>query len=586
MNVNRKRKKLAWSIISPWLIVGAIVTLAPVFLIMTVENINQQKEQTTRLLVEKGAALIHSFEAGARAGIGLPRGGFHLQKLLMEIAKQSDIDYIIITDTFGTILADSDPLRIGTIYGRDLDLPKIAEAQKPVWRQAANSEGADTFEVYRRFAPTGNPVPGFPDPRLMDQTTGSISVSRGLIIFIGLNMGPITAAHEQDLRSTILMALLFLIIGCAGIILLLLAQGYRTVRTSLSRIRAFSDSLVDNMPIGLVATDDGGKLIAFNQTAEKILSQTAGEVIGRPAEDVLPSSCRELLKTLAVEQRIIEREFNCATAEGRMVPLDVIATMLYAEDSAFVGHVVLFRDMTEIRRLEEEIARGRRLASLGNLAAGIAHEIRNPLSTIKGFATCFLERFRNNPEDRETAEVMIREVDRLNRVITQLLDFARPFEMNRVLTSLQAVARHALKMVEDEARRKGVILNTDFTTEVDDIPLDADRMTQVFLNLFLNALLAMENGGVLGISTALQDERFIRITVTDTGVGIPEENLHRVFDPYFTTRPSGTGLGLAIVHKIIESHGGEIRLESDLGKGTTVIMLMPKNIQEEGASLS
>jgi len=121
-------------------------------------------------------------------------------------------------------------------------------------------------------------------------------------------------------------------------------------------------------------------------------------------------------------------------AEGRTIPLEVIATTLREEDDAFVGHVILFRDMTEIRRLEEEVARSRRLASLGSLAAGVAHEIRNPLSSIKGFATWFRERYRDNPEDRETAEVMIREVDRLNRVITQLLEFARPLTMDRVPT--------------------------------------------------------------------------------------------------------------------------------------------------------
>jgi two-component system sensor histidine kinase HydH len=231
--------------------------------------------------------------------------------------------------------------------------------------------------------------------------------------------------------------------------------------------------------------------------------------------------------------------------------------------------------MTEIRRLEEEVARSRRLASLGSLAAGIAHEIRNPLSSIKGFATWFRERYRDNPEDRETAEVMIREVDRLNRVITQLLEFARPLTMHRIPTSLQAVIRHALKMVEGEAQAKRIAVETDLSAEVGEIPLDADRMTQVLLNLFQNAIGAMEGGGVLRISLDRRDENGVRIIVADTGVGIPKEELPRVFDPYFTTRPSGTGLGLAIVHKIVEAHDGEVRLESEPGGGTTATLLLP-----------
>ncbi|MEK7243520.1 MAG: ATP-binding protein, partial [Thermodesulfobacteriota bacterium] len=285
-------------------------------------------------------------------------------------------------------------------------------------------------------------------------------------------------------------------------------------------------------------------------------------------------SCRELFRTLALERRLIERAFDCAVEEGRTIPLQIIATTLCEENGAFVGHVLLFRDMTEIRRLEEEVARSRRLASLGSLAAGVAHEIRNPLSSIKGFATWFRERYRDNPEDRETAEVMIREVDRLNRVITQLLEFARPLTMHRVPTPLQAVIRHALKMVEGEAQAKRIVVETDLSVEVGEIPLDADRMTQVLLNLFQNAIGAMEGGGVLRISLDRRDEKGVRITVADTGIGIPKEELPRVFDPYFTTRPSGTGLGLAIVHKIVEAHGGEVRLESEPGRGTTATVLL------------
>ncbi|MCX5818520.1 MAG: ATP-binding protein [Deltaproteobacteria bacterium] len=607
MKGKRYGRKRFWAVIPPWLIIGAVVILVPVFIFMTLENINRQKEQTTRLLVEKGAALIRSFEAGARTGIGLSWGGFQLQKLLMETAEQPDIDYLIVTDTRGTILADSDPLRIGAIYGQDLDLAKIAGSEKPAWRQVPNSEGADTFEVYRRFAPTRGHFPGFPDPfparsPLEAPPSGfpappspgssgppppgrpaaSESGSPGLVIFVGLDMGPIAAAHEEDTRHTIWMAILFLLIGCAGIISLLLAQGYRTARSSLSRIKAFSDSLVENMPIGLIATDAGGRLNAFNQTAEAIFKRTAGEVLGKPAEEILPGSCRELFRTLAEERRLIEREIDCTVEEGRTIPLSVIATTLREEDGAFVGHVILFRDMTEIRRLEEEVARSRRLASLGSLAAGVAHEIRNPLSSIKGFATWFRERYRDNPEDRETAEVMIREVDRLNRVITQLLEFARPLTMERVPASLPAVIRHGLKMVEGEAHRKGVSLKTDLSPEIGEIPLDADRMTQVLLNLFLNAIGAMDAGGILDVSLMLRDERTVRITVADTGIGIPKEDLPRVFDPYFTTRSSGTGLGLAIVHKIVEAHGGEVRLESEPGHGTMATILLPVKTETKG----
>lgn len=572
----KEGKRRLWAMIPPWMIIGAVIILVPLFIFMTLENISRQEEQTTRLLVEKGAALIRSFEAGARTGIGLRWGGFQLQKLLMETAREQDIDYLIVTDVQGTILADSDPSRLGMGYGLDLDLAKIAGTETLVWRRVPNTEGADTFEIYRRFAPTGGPLPGFPDPMLRAPGSKETEIP-GFVIFVGLDMGPILAAHKEDQRRTIWMAVIFLLIGFAGIVSLLLAQGYRTARSSLSRIKAFSDNLVENMPIGLAAFDGSGALTAFNQTAESILGLRAAEVLGKQAGEILPGNCREIFLGVTAERRMIEREIDCTVAEGRTLQLEVIATTLEEVDGVFLGYVVLFRDMTEVRRLQQEVTRNRRLASLGSIAAGVAHEIRNPLSSLKGFATYFRERFRENPTDRETAEVMISEVDRLNRVINQLLEFARPLTMTLVPSSLQSLIRHVLKTVEGQARDRGVAIETDLPPEIGDIPIDADRISQVLMNLALNAIAAMETGGTLRVALARQDNRSIRISITDTGAGIRKEDLPRVFDPYFTTKPAGTGLGLPIVEKIVEAHGGKVLLASEPGEGTTATVILPSH---------
>ena len=571
---DKARRRRRWAIIPPWLIIGAVVVLVPIFLVMTLQNIGRQKEQTTRLLLEKGAALIRSFEAGARTGMGMRWEGFQLQKLLMETAREQDIDYLIVTDEEGTILADSDPARLGMGYGLDLDLPEIARTETLAWRRVPNDEGADTFEIYRRFAPTSGPAPGFHG--LRDSPSGPPDATLpGLLIFVGLDMGPIQAAHEEDERRTIWMAVVFLLLGFAGVVSLLLAQGYLAARSSLSRIKAFSDGLVEHMPIGLVAVDDTGRLTVFNQTAETIFGRTAGEVLGKRAGEVLPESCGKILREMAGERRRIEREIDCPVPGGRTLPLEVIATPLAEEDGGPLGHVLLFRDLTEVRRLTQEIARSRRMASLGSLAAGVAHEIRNPLSSIKGFAAYFRERHGDIPAEREAAEVMIKEVDRLNRVISQLLEFARPLAMKLQPTSPKALLRHTLHTVEGQAREKGIAIETEFPPEMGEIPLDADRFSQVLLNLYLNALAAMEGSGTLRVALAPRDDRTIRITVTDTGAGIKKEDLPRVFDPYFTTKPTGTGLGLPIVQKIVEAHGGEIQLVSEPGKGTTVTIVLP-----------
>ena len=569
-----------WVGISPWIIIGAVVILVPIFIFMTQQSLNRQRAYTTKLLVEKSAALIRSFEAGARTGIGLKWGHFQLQKLLMETAQQPDIDYLIVTDTHGTILADSDPSLIGENYGTDLDLRSVSRSKQLQWRQVPNTEGADTFEIYRQFTSARENIQEDqgrirPDAPLPSQKEERDTLSAGLVIFVGLDMGPIEVARAEDTRNTILIAVIFLLIGISGIISLLLAQGYRSARSSLSRVQAFSDNLVENMPMGLVAMDRESRIIAFNQTAEFVLRKTAGEVIGQMAKDVLPEACRDLLRTLEVEKQIIAKEIDCSLTDGRTIPLEVIATVLEEEDGAR-GVVVLFRDITEIKQLKKEIAQSQRLASLGSLAAGVAHEIRNPLSSIKGFATYFKERYRDNPDDSQTADIMVQEVDRLNRVIGQLLDYARPMTMNRRETAIQTVIQHALRMIESQAREKGVVIQIELQADVAAVMIDPDRIKQVFLNLYLNAIGAMEGGGILSVALFSMTDRRIRIEVRDTGVGIDPKDLDRIFDPYFTTKSSGTGLGLAIVQKIIEAYRGEIQVASTPGLGTTVSVILPE----------
>ncbi|MBA4396200.1 MAG: histidine kinase [Syntrophus sp. (in: bacteria)] len=573
--------------VSPWIIIGAVLVLAPIFLLMTWQSLDRQQAYTTRLLVDRGDALIRSFEAGARTGLGLKWGSFQLQKLLMETAQQPGIDHLVVTDEKGVILADSDPSQLGETYGTDLDLTRISTSDQLQWRRTPNPEGADTFEIYRQFRPAGKDDREFQDrirpdvSRMPSEEGGDSNLTRRMVIFVGLDMGPIEAARKADYRHAVMMAAIFLLIGLSGVISLLLAQGYSSARASLSRVRAFSDSLVKNMPMGLIAIDETGRIVAFNQTAESILQQAADDVIGRLADEILPETCRHLITSLGKEKRIIAGEIDCPFADGRLVPLEVIATV-FKDGGEAAGIVFLFRDITDVRRLKKEITRNQHLTALGSLAAGVAHEIRNPLSSIKGFATYFRDRYRDNPEDEKTAGIMIREVDRLNRVISQLLDYARPMTMQRQEVFIQDVIRHALRMIEAQAGEKGITLQADLPADIPAAGIDADRMQQVFLNLFLNAMGAMESGGVLSVVlTGLPDGR-LRIEVRDTGAGIAPHDLGRIFDPYFTTKPSGTGLGLAIVQKIIDAHNAVIHVASTPGQGTAVTILLPVINQEQG----
>jgi two-component system sensor histidine kinase HydH len=597
-------EKHFWVTIPPWLIIGALLILIPIFVFWTIQSLHKQKEDTIRLLVEKGAALIRSFEAGTRTGMmgmmGMRGAGFRLQNLLTETAQEPDIVYLMVVDEEGTILAHSDQGKVGGTYGKELDLKRISSLEKVEWRQVPNPSGADTFEVYRRFAPTqvrgGRPQErGMPGPWQRDMPdaphgrgmrgpgqrdfTGPerLTPETGSIIFVGLDMATVEAARQEDTQRTVIMALVLFLIGCAGIVSLFLAQAYRSTRTSLSRIKAFSDQVVEKMPVGLLTVNNQGTITSFNQAAESILHLNSEDARGRLSR-ILPRQLWELTSRLSGPRKSIQQEIDCSLPDGRVIPMDISISSFEDDTGAIWGQIVLFRDLTEVRGLQREIETNRRLASIGMLAAGVAHEIRNPLSSIKGFATYFKERYRNHPEDQKTAEIMIQEVDRLNRVITQLLEFARPLAIQKKRTPLQILINHSLQMIETQAQEKNIEIEKSFASEPLEAVVDPDRMSQVLLNLYLNAMQSMEGkGGLLTVSLSREKgpPPSVKISVKDTGTGIAKEDLEHVFDPYFTTKQSGTGLGLAIVHKIIESHQGEIRVESEPGHGTTVSFYLP-----------
>jgi two-component system sensor histidine kinase HydH len=561
-----------WAGIPPWIFIGAVVVL----------NINRQNESSLRLLLEKGAALIRSFEAGTRTGMGMHWSAVQLQKLLTETAQQSDILYLLVADANGTILAHGDPSHIGKSHGRGLNLIQIARSKKAQWRLLAKPDGKKIFEVFRRFSPAEGPL-GMRRGRMMMQMWFGLDANErmnilqtDLIIFVGLDMASVEEAKSSDIKHTVIMGVILLLIGFAGIILLFLAQNYRAARTSLSRIKAFSDNLVQHMPIGLVAVDDHYNITSVNQVAKSILNITNKEVIGENAEQILPGELWQMLESLDDEKRIIEKEIDCNVSKGEVIPLEVGATLLNDENGTFLGYVLLLKDLSEVRSLRKEIARSQRLASVGRLAAGVSHEIRNPLSSIKGFATYFKERYHDVPENQQISDLMIQEVDRLNRVVGQLHEFARPITISKKPIQLKTFIENSIKLVERQAFENNIEVISSLSQEVEDAYIDPDRINQVLLNLYLNAIESMGNGGNLTVTLAKNIEKNgIKIQVTDTGAGIGKDDMAHIFDPYFTTKPSGTGLGLAIGHNIMEAHKGEINVESQLGQGTTITLMLP-----------
>ena len=244
-----------------------------------------------------------------------------------------------------------------------------------------------------------------------------------------------------------------------------------------------------------------------------------------------------------------------------------------------VACLFIFRDMRKIRQLQEEIRRKEKLAAIGDLAAGVAHEIRNPLSSIKGFAKYFADRSLEGSEQHELAKVMTKEVDRLNRVITELLALVRPADLLLQRVVISDVIEHSLHLIRQDAESKNISLRYRREDALPLVELDPDRFTQVLLNLYLNAIQAIGAEGVLEVEVELTKGGAVRITVSDSGKGIPPDDLQKIFNPYFTTKATGTGLGLTMVQKVIEEHQGTIVVTSGLPAGTRFEMVIPLSHQ-------
>lgn len=559
---------------SPWFILGAVGVLLPVVALMSIETINRQKQQSINLMLEKGAALIRSFEAGTRTGMrGWHGAGFKLQRLLVETAAQPDIAHLLVVGTDGSVIAHSRMDQVGERYGTGLDLPGIHEADNLSWRRTTSPDGRAVFEIYGRFAPLTRRLDGSRHSQPMDRMAMMRPLEASnppMVIFVGFRTDDLDAARSADIRHTMAMAAVLLLVGWAGVLLLFLTQNYRSARTSLARVKAFSDNLVSRMPIGLVALDRSGWVTALNSVAETTLGISADRVIGHAAKDVIPTV---LADTLDDTDEPVEREVLCPVADGRRIPLDVSAADLTDDSGRRFGRVILFKDLTEIRALRQELEKNRRLASVGRLAAGVAHEIRNPLSSIKGFATYFKEKYRQSDKDRQIASIMIQEVDRLDRVVGQLLEFSRPIRLHCQQVALKPFFEDAFRLVDRQVRQAGVSMNLKMPDDKLVATMDADKMNQVMLNLYLNALDAMGAGGVLTVRVS--GDGAIRIQVSDTGGGIEPKDQPHIFEPYFSTKKTGTGLGLAIVHNIVKAHRGEILVDSRVGGGTTVHITLP-----------
>ena len=560
-------------------IVATVLTLLIVIAVSTYRNLSRERGRIEDSLLREGMVVIRAVEASLRADLPATYpDASRIQKIVEEVSREPGIASIVLFDGNGNTVASA-PIKGTPEKVMDLSsLILLLNEKGIVMRYHEMPGGEKTFEVIKPLRPLSykNPL------GLVRESEGKVdpqeeplqSWAKDKWISLRLRLGPFEGARQQDIHHALLMGAILVILGGGALYFISIVQNYYLVDRSLAEMKTYTENLVESMADGLISIDNEKKIVTINRRAEEFLGEKEKNLKGRKISDILDKNVEALFE----ENKLIIRgqEIEIQRPSGNRVPLSLSAAPLKDEMGREMGSVLLFRDLREIRDLQEKVRRTERLASLGHLAAGIAHEIRNPLSSIRGFAQYFMNRFKGQEEEQGYASIMVKEVDRLNRVITELLDFARPKEPHRESHSLENIMDHALALLGPELIRKKVEIERDYESNLPQVLVDRDQLTQAFLNLLLNSLESIEGGGKIRVSLKMGGvQPSAEVAIADTGRGIPQEDLGKVFEPFFSTKRKGTGLGLAIVHQIVESHGGEVAVESREGMGTTFRIILP-----------
>lgn len=351
-----------------------------------------------------------------------------------------------------------------------------------------------------------------------------------------------------------------------------------TATKDLADYRLFNDRIIESMRSGLVTTDLRGNIITFNRAAEEITGYKMPDLRGTNIFAIFGDIQKQIevgLESIRTRSRLPRFDIGCKTADNRELHLGFSVAPLVDESDQARGYVLTFQDLTEVMELEREVRRQERLAALGKMAAGLAHEIRNPLASMRGSVQVLASELSLLPDQSQLMEIVLRESDRLNRIVSDFLTYARPPRIERTTIELSSILSETVALLRNspELTPEHVVAE-DYPSEPVHYEGDPNQIRQIFWNLTRNAIQAMPHGGELRVRLYAQPGREVTITFSDTGQGMSREQKERVFEP-FNSSSGGTGLGMAIVYQLVQDHNGKIFVESEAGKGTQISIKLP-----------
>lgn len=614
----KKIKRPAYIFSSPWLLAAAGGLLIMIVVTFAFHNLRLEERLMTNAMLQKASTLTRVLHSGARASFindlrkdywNNESWSVHMQRVIDHLAEDPDLVFFMVVDQDGKIIAHNNHARIGTMA----TIPELKQAEgvedgplQTIFSIRENKEFGRFFETIRPFTlvfPTLLPLPVQPlaegqqpyffhspargNHPLFRLVPESPQKGNPHFVVIGLDMKDFDRTLRRLRMQIFMLSLAMLFVGLGGWFSLSAVQGFRVSQKTLDDIQAFTSLLIAKLPVGIIATDGHGYVTTWNQAIGRLTGIERHLATGRRPEDVLPGQLARFFTNEETKRNALKegREVGVRLHFGeRRCELLCHPLTIVDSQQQHMGKVLLISDVTEIRSLEQRMRESERLAAVGRMAGGVAHEVRNPLSSIKGLALLLKNKFPQGSKEQATAELLIQETERMNRTITEMLSFTRPSVLHLERIDIGRLLEKSIALIRAEAMENRIETTLEVQPDLKPVLGDADRLQQVLMNVFINGIQAMEKGGRLAITLKNRDEAGeVELKIRDTGPGIEPELLSQVFYPYFTTKQAGTGLGLAISQKIIADHGGSIELESESGNGTTVIIQLPVWEQDKAA---
>ncbi len=398
------------------------------------------------------------------------------------------------------------------------------------------------------------------------------------IFRIGLSLEgyhQVTASYQ---RQMIFFSIILFFLGLLIIGIVIINQNYFVLDRSYKEIKTLTGNVLEAMHSAVVAVDEEGKIVMLNPLAEELFGVSKDHAVNQIYDSIFPEDPCFLKRALKEKRTSRDVETQFRTISGEDKTLIIGTSCLFDEERIFRGAVAVIHDITELRKYEEEAKRAERLSALGNLAAGVAHEIRNPLNAISITAQRLKSEFvpqKDKEEYHSFTQIILNEIKRLDSIINQFLSLAKAQKLNLVPTNMSVFINEVTNLAEIEAKEKRI----EVKRSIEKLPkmrIDSGELKKALLNIMLNGIQATPSRGKLSVRSYLDEtQENIMIEIEDSGSGIPREKLSSIFQPYFSTKEKGTGLGLSIAYRIISDHKGKIEVKSEVGKGALFVIKLP-----------